>query len=224
VSLRKLEASELVLHPLGALAVTQRAVPLAFTLDKVGSQKPGDVNRVDITAAVNQGVSLPLAEVDEQFAIAQFQKLSDAEKLSRPSFQPIKGGATIGMTNALASSKVTRRTIHYETVIEDKEPRKPLLLYKAIAGLFNPFLSGAAVARSPLSNRTKTQLQPFSDKIAVVAEGFTVASSNDNKPVGANAVFTSEAKAHDYLRNQLAANPSLTGSMHVLPNYEVNAA
>lgn len=224
VSLRKLEGSELVLHPLGALAVTQRALPLAFTLDKVGAQKPSDVSRVDITAATNQGAQLPLSGVDEQFAIAQFQKLSDAEKLSRPSFQPIKGGVVIGTTNALASSKMTRRTIHYETVIEDKEPKKPLLLYKAIAGLFNPFLAGSAAARSPLSNRTKTQLQPFTDKIVMGAEGYTVASSNDNKPVAAGAVFTSEAKARDYMRSQLAANPSLAGMMHVLPNYEVNAA
>jgi hypothetical protein len=226
VSLRKLEGSEIVLHPLGALAVTQRALPLAFTLDKVGAQKPVDVSRVDITAAANQGAPLPLSGVDEQFALAQFQKLSDAEKLSRPSFQPVKGGVVIGTTTALASSKMTRRRIAYEIVIEDKEPRRPLkgLLYKAVAGLFHPFLAGAAVARSPLSNRTRAQLQPFDDKIAVGPESFTVASSNDNKPLAADAVFTSEAKAHDYMRGRLAADPSLAGTMHVLPNHEVNAA
>ena len=36
----------LVLHPVGALRITQRALPLDLTLDKVGTQKPSDVNRL----------------------------------------------------------------------------------------------------------------------------------------------------------------------------------
>ena len=49
VTLRKLDPALLVLHPFGALTVSQRALPLNLTLDKLGTQKPDDVNRVDIT-------------------------------------------------------------------------------------------------------------------------------------------------------------------------------
>ncbi len=79
-----------MLHPFGALRVTQRALPLALTLDKVGAQKPDDVNRVDIKKAVSGTTELPLTGVDDLFAAAQFQTMSDAEKLSRPSYQPLK--------------------------------------------------------------------------------------------------------------------------------------
>src|SRR5439155_21950107 len=49
VSLRKLPSDgPLVLHPLGVLRVSQRALPLQLKLDKVGAQKPSDVNRLSI--------------------------------------------------------------------------------------------------------------------------------------------------------------------------------
>ena len=153
--------------------------------------------------------------------------MSDAEKLSRPSFQELQGGVTVGTAEAMQSSKMTRRTIAYELVIEDKEPRSPLpygRLYAAAGGLFHPFLSGAAVARSPLSFQARSQLQPFTDRIAVGAEGFTVAGTADNRPVDGAARFGSEAMARDYMRRKLEANPSLAGSVHVLPDSEVNRA
>lgn len=227
VSLRKLEETALVVHPFGALTVSQRALPLAMSLDKVGNQKPDDVGKVDITGARSGTVALPVTPHDEQFAIAQFQTLDDSEKLSRPSYQPIKGGVTVGTAAAMQSSKMTRRTIAYDITIVDKEPKKPLArgrLYRAAAGLFRPFLSGAAVAHSSLSQHSKAQLQPFANKVKVATEGFTVVHVADNKPAGAGARFTSEAMARDHLRQRIAADPALADDLQVVPNYEVNAA
>ncbi len=50
VSLRKLPESESaqVLHPLGSLRVSQRAVPLELKIDKVGNQKPSDANQFEL--------------------------------------------------------------------------------------------------------------------------------------------------------------------------------
>src|SRR5262249_5684492 len=45
VSLRKVSGpTGLVLHPLGTLQLSQRAVPLNLTIDKVGTQKPSDAH------------------------------------------------------------------------------------------------------------------------------------------------------------------------------------
>jgi hypothetical protein len=227
VTLRAVDPALLVLHPFGSLTLSQRALPLNLTLDKVGSQKPDDVNRVDITAVASNGTPLPLSEEDEQFAVAQFQDMSDSDKLSRPSYQDLKGGVTIGSSDSMQSSKMTRRTINYSITIIDKEPQQPLprgRFYAAISGLFHPFLTGSAAAKSALSYQRKTQLQPFTDKIAVSQEGYAVSNTSDNKAVNASSTFTSEAMARDALKNQVAANPSLAGTVHVLPNSEVNAS
>jgi hypothetical protein len=78
VSLRKMteEEAALILHPLGVLHVSQRGLPLEIKLDKVGTQKPSDANRLSI------GVAGGLAKKNdtfEQFAPAQFQSFSDAD-------------------------------------------------------------------------------------------------------------------------------------------------
>ncbi len=52
VSLRPIEATEdLILHPVGVLKVSQRAVPLDLELDKVGNQRPTDAKRFTIERA-----------------------------------------------------------------------------------------------------------------------------------------------------------------------------
>ena len=117
---------------------------------------------------------------------------------------------------------MSRKKIAYQVTIIDKEPVRPPLLLGAISGLFHTFLAGSAVALSKLSYRTKSQLQPYPDKIAVGAEAYTVAFTQDNKAISATAVFSSEGMARDFMLKQVAANPSLAGSIYVLPSHEVN--
>jgi hypothetical protein len=224
VSLRRLDPALAVLHPVGALRVSQRAVPLALQLDTYGNQKPADVSRVDITAAVSGSTGYALTEVDEAFAPAQFQQLSDAEKLSRPSYQQLKGGVDIGSAGGAKTSKMTRRQVAYQVTIIDKEPVRPTRPVGAGSGLFDTFLAGAAVARSTLSFQVKSQLAPYPDRIEVGPEGYTVASTADNTVFGTDATFSSEAMARDELNRRLQENPALAGSMHVLPTYEVVGA
>ncbi|MCB0575850.1 MAG: hypothetical protein KDC61_14935, partial [Saprospiraceae bacterium] len=88
VSLRKLSEAETaqVLHPLGTLRLSQRAVPLDLKIDKVGSQKPSDANDFNLQATAGLEKS---SDIDEQFAKAQFIKLSDSDKLSQRAFDPL---------------------------------------------------------------------------------------------------------------------------------------
>jgi hypothetical protein len=226
VSIRKLEGL-FALHPIGALIVSQRALPLNLVLDKVGNQKPDDVNKVDISAAASNGGALALTNNDEEFAIAQFQDLSDADKLSRPSYQPLKGGVVVGDAAEIASSKMTRRQIEYAVTIVDKDglkpkPKPPPL--RATGVLFDPLLEGAAVARSTVSFARKRALSPFDDGVVVASEPYAVASVTDNRAIDTSSTYASEAKAIEAMKLRLAADPSLAGALHVLPISEVNAA
>ncbi len=224
VTQRTLDPSLLVLHPFGTLTVAQRAMPLGLTLDKLGNQQPDDVRSVDITGAASQGTALPIAEADESFAIAQFETLDDAAKLSRPSYQSMKGGVKVGTAEAAQTSKMTRRRVAYDVIIEDKQhTAAPALRQKAVNGLFQAFLAGGAVGRSPLSQQQRAQLQPFADTVSVGDEAHTVANTLDNTAFDAQSTFASEAMAAQYLRTLQAARPELAGTLHVLPEYEVTA-
>jgi hypothetical protein len=223
VSLRKLPAAEaaLVLHPVGVLRVSQRALPLELKLDKVGNQKPNDVNR--LTLKVLSGGLGKKGDVLEQFAPAQFQNMSDGEKLSRPAFGPERGGVDLSVSGQqLASSKMVKRIVRYEEIIIDSNFKRFARKFSVLAsGLFSFFLNGASVTKCELSQHQKKQFQPFAETIAVQAETYSVAFQSNNKAHAAEAMsFASEASARDYLQRQIAKDPNLSDELHVIPEYE----
>jgi hypothetical protein len=224
VTLRTLPAAEaaLVLHPLGVLRVSQRAVPLELALDRVGSQRPDDARRLELK--VTEGMQ-KVGVAKERFAPAQFQDMGDAEKLSRPAYQPLDGGVELSAEGAqLRSSRATRRTVRYEQIFVDTAGRRFVRHLFLVAGnLFSALLRGGSVSKSPLSQRQKTLLQPFTQAVKVDPETYVVALQRDNTALGANAAFASEAAARDFLRARVAADPAAADALHVIPAYEMAA-
>lgn len=222
VSLRNLEPTEeLILHPVGTLQITQKAIPLDLSIDKVGSQKPTDANRLSVRL---QGTGLSeKAKVKEQFAIAQFQNMDDASKLSRRAYDPLIGGLEISTQGQqLRSSQLVRRIIRYEKIIIDtnyQRAEEPFFLF--FGALFSHFLKGNSISKSALSNAYKTQLQPFTKKIKVRSENYAVALQSTNQMVTAEATFASEAMAMEFMQRQIARNSNLHDTLHVIPQYEV---
>ncbi|HEY6793073.1 MAG TPA: hypothetical protein VI248_00145, partial [Kineosporiaceae bacterium] len=88
--------------------------------------------------------------------------------------------------------------------------------------LFRLMLRGNAAARCELSAAVESKVSPFTGKVEVSPETFTVARVADNKPFHADAVgFTSPLSAQDFLDRTVAADPALADSLHVLPHFEV---
>ncbi|MDQ3019719.1 MAG: hypothetical protein M3R36_03995 [Bacteroidota bacterium] len=228
VSLRKIEETSqtLVLHPAGSLVVQQKLLPLTVQFDKIGNQKTSDVKKVSIASAASAGVPLTISNVDENFARAQYQNLSDAEKLSKPSFEKMPGGVTISMgSNSIKNGKMVRRNIEYETTIIDKEPKKPFKFgkfYLESAVLSIHSLNGNSASKSVLSKNYKEKLQPFSDKMTMTEEGYSVAFTSNNKTFNESSKFSSEAMAQDCMKEQVNLNPSLKKEIHIVQNFELN--
>ena len=166
VSLRKMPVAEsaLILHPLGVLSVSQRALPLELTLDRVGTQKPSDVNRLSL--AVTGGGLSRKDDAFEQFAAAQFQDFSDAEKLSLPAFAPERSGVNLTSEGAdIRSSLMIKRVVRYEEIIIDSNFKRFQRRFSGFFGtLFDFFLAGNSASRCELSQTNKRQLQPFAEK------------------------------------------------------------
>ena len=222
VSLRKLDATEStqVLHPLGTLRVSQRAVPLDLKIDKVGNQKPSDANQFTLTATAGL---VKANDADEQFAKAQFLNMSDADKLSQRAFDPMHGGLLLASgAQQLGSTKLGKRKVRYEEIIIDSNYKRFRRRFRAFTeAFFSHFLVGGAISKSVLSQNYKKMLNPFDDRVAVKEGGFTVAQTEDNKPYSASSTyFASEAMANQFLQSQVAANPDLHDALHVVPQYE----
>ena len=224
VSLRAIGGADttLVLHPAGQLSVFQKVAPLEFTWSRIGTQKPADIDRAALSSAKSGSVVLTLSAINDQFARSQYEDLSDSQKLSVPSFEPMHAGVTIGLGKQAQGGNPVERTISYETIVIDKERAQPFRL-AAIAGLHTTLLAGGAMRRSAFSRAHKRRFDPFpNEKIDAHGETYTVASTDNNRPHSAQASFTSEAMARDYMVRQTAAQPNLKGQLHVIPASEVN--
>lgn len=225
VSLRKLDdiTDGMVLHPLGTLQVSQRAVPLSINVDKVGNNPVSDAHLFSV--GVNTAGLAKTKSTKEKFAIAQFQNLSDAQKLSSPAFQDIDSGLELSAAGKqLGSGKVVKRVVRYEVKIIDGFKRYRFKWFKNIGTLFFHWLNGAAVARSPLSYARKTALVPTAedDRIKVQQPGYVIAGIADNKLRVGTTAFASEAQARDYYDKAVTANSAMADEIHVIPAFEAS--
>jgi hypothetical protein len=216
-------ATDLVMHPLGMLRVSQRFAPMGISLDKVGTQKPSDANKFEL--AVTGGGLEKKRDAREQFAMAQFLDMSDAEKLSRKSFEPGDSGIELGAAGAeLATSHMARRVVRYELILIDGEYTRHQSKSSFSTGLFAHHLRGAAIAANTLSAAYKNRLNPFgSDTVEVSSDAYTVAHADTNIALTSGTSFGSEAAARDHLAQIASADPSLARSLHVIPTYELAA-
>jgi hypothetical protein len=238
VSLRKLgdtSTDQLVLHPVGKLRISQRKIPLKFKLDKVGNQRPSDTNRLSVDAAITGGGSLSISKTEEKFAIGQFKDLDDATKLSSAAFQSLDGGIEMAIAGEqIKTSQAVKRVIRYETIIIDNNYKRYVKKFFLFFNtgftilnnfLFRHFLTGNAVTKSVLSLHHKKRMQPFEEVIQIQPIQFSVAYNSNNKPVAADAAnFNSQAKAMEFMQEQVQSDPNLANTLHVIPNSEVNLA
>ena len=196
VSLRKLDPSEsdMVLHPVGTLQISQRAVPLDLTIDKVGNQQASDANRFTLTAAA--GALEKRRDLQEPFAPSQFNDFDDATKLSQAAFQPLDSGIELSAAgDVYRSGTAITRIVRYDLTIIDTKLRESHTRFFGLTGdLFRHFLLGASVARSPLSAYVWGQTHPFDGAVAVSAEQFVVAHAVEQH-CGTGASFSSQAAA-----------------------------
>ncbi|TYK51396.1 DUF6603 domain-containing protein [Actinomadura decatromicini] len=247
VTLRRLpEGDELVLHPLGTLFIHQRAVPLDVRIDRVGAQRPSDGKRFSVAPVAGSGLERA-SVTDDQFAMAQFQDMDDAAKLSRPAYE--KQDAGIELTaekGAIASPRVVRRSARYEMHIIDSRPPRPAAarmaaadapaarrtpkLYSPPPAVFGQLLEGSSTARSPLSQREARLRQPFpaDETVRVTGDRFVVAYRRNNRQAfppaatgSTTSSFRSAATAADAMADWIRADPTLAGQVHVLPQAEV---
>lgn len=223
VSIRDLGApgGELVMHPLGVLRFSQRLVPMGLTIDRLGNQTPGDVKRLDIESASTQLVKR--GEGEERFAMAQFLDMDDAEKLSRPAFEPAAGGIELGVSNDLVTSHAACRNMRYEELWIDSEYKRHQRFTKGFDhALFDHYLGGSAVTKSTLSYARRRAMDPFTDKVEVTTGmGYAVADADTNVVHALGGRFASHASAKETMQLAIAANPALAGRLVIVPESEL---
>src|SRR5206468_12080234 len=105
-------------HPVGTLQITQRFAPLNLPLDKIGNQKPSDVNKVTVSVQ-SSGLAVKGA-LRENFAAAQYRDMDDASKLSAPAYEPLDSSIELGASGIpWLTGPSAQRNVRYEVIVLD---------------------------------------------------------------------------------------------------------
>ncbi len=217
VTLRELPdpAKTLVLHPYGALEITQKLVPLHIAIQRFGSRAPSAGSVFTLADVKLGGEDAAVANTREQFAPAQFFTLSDAEKLSRPSFADYDAGIVIGGDLAPRTDLMRTRDVAYELIyLPEHHPVR--LIFKLAVELAGSIVRGSAVAQSPVSHAQRS-VSVLEERASLAPESYAVVSTEDLTLHAPHLVFDSATAADQAVQRLVGERPELFGAIQVLP-------
>ena len=240
------QAGQLFLAPRGALVLRQRVVPLGLPIEKYGSgtAAPTGGSLFNLTALQvgtiimsTTGSQATRPEVvSDFFAPEQFRRLTDAEKLSSPSFQLLPSGLRARLLAGLVgASTATRRVVEYEQLLlegpttggragsgEATDPGSPLgartttrqsvvISTTAFQKLARNGALGQAYASEQPSARAPQPVRWQEEAYAVVNAADLSVYDSANHPS-----FASQVQAEAYRRSQTGMEALL-----VVPSYQL---
>jgi hypothetical protein len=213
------------IDPASALTVRQKVVPLNRRIERFAQVVPGDFDRFQVSGVELGGMPLPAFDpVEDWFAPAQFEALSDDEKLSRPGYERMVAGVTLATAQVSVGSQLNRN-LEYETIVFPAPEPLP--------GFYQPPFSQqvlavatSATANAPLqqdSGRGGVFAPPRGAQPMVVLEEetFVIASTADLVPRLDLIQASTRGAAELALKEYLATNPSARGTLQVVPRFEV---
>ncbi len=214
-------------HPMGTLNVREKVVPLDLTIERYQNAAPADANYFRVSAATINTQTASIQVSKDSFAAAQFFKLSDADKLSRPSFEPYDAvlNLTIG-TSSISSGVNSRQTVVYEEryIYDLSAPSDRPGLYKMPADIQLALTRQGAAAMSPLKNTglSKYRTGPATPAITTKDPSYVVAGVDDlsirSDIVG--SAGTTYFQARTALRSHLVSHPEEASNLQILPLHE----
>jgi hypothetical protein len=218
VTLKKIELADdkIIIHPFGVLGVSQKIVPLDFTINKFGNKKPSPDTIFSMTYAAG-----PHHDNDEEFAIANFLQLSDSEKLARKSFEKMKSGLVFQATNASVYGSFIDKDVNYELSYVHRKKTFKAGILKLFGGIFDVLVKGSAAPKSAYSV-SKTYANNAPAKVDTPKQQYMVVNTSDLSLYAPGAVADSQAGAYNLHDSLVKDNPSLKGNIQVVSAFELN--
>ncbi len=219
VTLKKieLEDDQVIVHPFGVLSASQKVVPLGITLDKFGNKIPLADKNFKLTYSAGASTN-----VQEEFAIANFQKLSDSDKLSRPSFSEMNSGLSFSATDSSLTGFSINKDVDYEfSYAGRKLPAGILSTHKMFTGMFDVLEKGNIIYKNTFAATNKISTNGPAEVINN-KPGFAVVNTDTLELHASGYSADTEAGAYEMYTSLLKASPSLKGKIQVVSSLELN--
>jgi hypothetical protein len=228
------EEATVLLDPVGGLTLLQKVAPLNRTITIFGEAPlPGPVRFAPELGQVKVGAA-PLTAapvlIGDSFAPAQFERLADHEKLSRPSFERMDAGLSLasGSVECTVGGGIRGLDADYETVTIDAPQQPPTPVpgkYTLSAAQQLSVLGRAAAARSELLTTGLERFAPqptAQPSVRLDDERFLVATTAKLQPrPDVLQEPSTKGAAFAALNRWLAARPEDRRLLQVVPANEL---
>jgi hypothetical protein len=215
-----------VAHPLGRLAIRQRAVPFGLAIERLGTRPlAGGPQGVSVQAVALNGATMPTFEqTSEQFSRGQFVDLSDDQKLTGPTFEPFPSGVIVGSAGYVAPDGFARDVAAgFETVRLDPEPKgligkwvtRPLAFARASHDAALHASTLGAAARSDRAEAASKRVSSLHAAVVAVDEPPLALVGADDLVEAASLMGAAATSP------SLAAQVAAAGGHRVVERYEV---
>lgn len=221
------------IDPLGAATLRQKVAPFNRKLDKFGQYKPKDHDQFLLgpgagTVSINDQVVTEVEVVEDQFVPDHFMNLTNEQKLSLPSYEPMDAGIAVAPNRTNLGSNESRvldyvtKYIDAEGTVHDNQPLHRLTQAQ-LSGLLTR--SAAALGGIRQAGAEKYILPGRPKKIQLGPRAFVVADSCTLvKNASITGTETSQSQAILALNDHLSLNPQDRGRFAVIPAYTERAA
>lgn len=219
------DAPAVLVDPSGVLTLRERVLPLNQTLTKFGEAVPGPQTRFNLDQILLGGRPQPYTVVRDKFAPAQFEQLSDQDKLSRPSFEDRDAGFSIGDGQLAFGAQLGVDLVYEDIYVDDASAPR------AAAPPFQPSLDAQKMwARSNAAVKSQMRTARLGkylpgpgtpDLVTLGRETFVVATTTDftmRTDIGGG---TTKGEAQRALDAYLSQHPGERGLLQVVPFYEL---
>jgi hypothetical protein len=213
-------------HPMGTLTVRENVVPLDQPITRYGNATPSDGDYFAISDVTVNGDEETRQVFRDYFAAGQFLTLSDADKISDPSFVKFDAGAVIG-GDGFKSGADSPRNVYYEERYID-EPTSfsrfsrryamaadvHLALTKQGAGFTSPMKNtGLFKYGTGVQGQAVETVQPS----FVIAQVADLAVRTDILSAAGKNFYSAQSTLNSYL----ALHPEESDNLQILPVHEV---
>jgi hypothetical protein len=214
--------------------VKQNIVPLNLDISRFSEAAPVGARRFTISSVSLGGQNQTTQSVRDFFAPAQFFEMSDDEKLSRPSFEPMMAGVSLGSHAFVFTADVNDllevAQIEFETIIVDKQGQgsrrsAPNDLYRLSPKLLGKQARFGAAGTSDIRRTGNAKYRTTRGKHQVEKEGWSIVATDDLtvQPTpgiedGKPATYSEAAQA---LRQLQQADPARARGLKILRLSEV---
>ena len=119
LSAPKPDDKTLRVHPIGVLSVREKIVPLDLQISRYANAAPSDGDLFSISDVQINNDEESHQPIQDYFSSGQFLDLSDADKVSAPSFEKYDAGVSIGSSDIVAGTDSARTVVYEERYIDE---------------------------------------------------------------------------------------------------------